>query len=125
MGVRIAEHYTRGFGENHRIGIALPGGAEVELFCLEGEMNILGHVVRVEDEAVASVPALVEDFGVENIEGAEVGDYLLELHAPFHLRLSARKDFGILQAAQGFHQGSARKQYFALRPVVAGEGLAA
>ena len=64
MGIGVAEHQAGGFGEDHSLGVALARAAQVELFDVEGDVDVLGDVVGVDDEAIVGVAALVEHLGV-------------------------------------------------------------
>ena len=125
MGVGITEHQTGSLGEDDGVGIALAGAAQVEGFGLEWHMHIFGHVVGIEHEAVVAVTALVEDFGMEEIERAEIGAYLLELYAPLDHGVAGRQCAGELQFAQRLHKACSGYEDLAARTVVEREGGAA
>ena len=125
MGRRVSQYEARGFGENHGVGVALAGAAQVEGFGLERHMDVFGHIVGVEHEAVVGVSALVEYLGVQQVERAEVGAYFLELYAPFGEAVACAYRLGVLQLAEGFHKAGAGNEYLSLGAAVAGEGGAA
>ena len=125
MGIGIAEHQAGGFGEDYGLGVALARAAQVELFDAEGDVDVLGDVVGVDDEAIVGVAALVEHFGVQHVERAEVRADFAELDAPFHKGLVAVDHARELQLGEALHQAGTRQENLALGAVVAGEGASA
>ena len=69
------------FGGDERLRVARAVFLHVDFVDAERHMDILSDVRRVDYETVVGVSALVEDFGVDDIERAEFRCYFREVDA--------------------------------------------
>lgn len=90
----------------------------------EGDVGVLGDVLGVDDHAVAWDAAVVEDFGEEDVEGAEFRDDCLEVDAPYGLGVGGSGVADEVELVELLDELGSSDEDFAGGACAAGEGFA-
>ena len=119
----MAQDKARSLGEHDGIGVALSGTAKIEALGAERQMRIFGQIIRIDDETVVAVAALVENLRVDNKEASEIGTYLVEFYAPFHGRALGAHTAVQCDFAEFLHHSGAADENLAAVAAVARESV--
>ena len=125
MALGVAQYQAGCLGDDDGVGVAHPGGAQVQALGPEGDMTVFGDILGVDYHTAVGHSALVEYLAQKYIQCAELGVDLSEIQSPAGSGLVGRQHAGMVDFVQPLDQAGAADEYLARGTGIVGERLSA